>query len=283
MLRALTLAGAVTAAIGACGNPASHEPRAAATVNGFFSNGDVRLSYQLDLPARTAIVPAIAFGHGSGKLDKTSCRFLADGFLQRGFATLCFDKRGVGLSGGEYVNVGTPDSERVFADLAGDIAAGVRVLRGHAEIDGSRIGLAGASQAGWIVPLAAAMARPAFMILLVGPTVSVGEEMFYSRLVEFNDAPLDEAYRQLPSFSGPRGFDPRPVLATLDVPGLWVLGAQDRSIPTPKTVAILDQLIAEGPPFARVVLPGAGHSLRSSALWPEIDAWLRRIGQRSAG
>ena len=279
MLRRLTpglAAIVITSVTAACVGAASHEPRAAETTSGFFSNGDVRLHYQLDLPARTGAVPAIVFGHGSGQLDKTSCRFLADGFLRRGFATLCFDKRGVGQSGGEYVNVGTADSERVFADLAGDIAAGVRFLRGRPEIEGSRIGLAGASQAGWIVPLAAVTARPAFMILLVGPTVSVGEEIFYSRLVEFNDAPLDEAYRQLPAFTGPRGFDPRPVLATLDVPGLWLLGAEDRSIPTPKTIAILDQLIAEGRPFARVILPGVGHSLRMSATWPEIDAWLQK-------
>lgn len=279
MLRSLTVAAALTVAVAACSNSTSREPRPAASSTGFFANGDVRLSYQLDLPARSGRVPAVVFGHGSGQLDKTSCRFLAGGFQQRGFATLCFDKRGVGQSDGDYVNVGTADSERVFADLAGDIAAGVSFLRRHPEIDGSRIGLAGASQAGWIVPLAATTARPAFMILLVGPAVSVGEEIFYSRLVEFNDAPLDEAYRRLPAFTGPRGFDPRPVLATLDVPGLWLLGAEDRSIPTPKTVAILDQLIAEGRPFARVVLPGAGHSLRPSAIWPEIDAWLRQSTQ----
>ena len=178
MLRSLTFAAALTAAVAACSNSTSREPSPAESSTGFFANGDVRLSYQLDLPARSGRVPAVVFGHGSGQLDKTSCRFLAGGFQQRGFATLCFDKRGVGQSGGEYVNVGTADSERVFAELAGDIAAGVRFLRRHPQIDGSRIGLAGASQAGWIVPLAATMARPAFMILLVGPAVSVGEEIF---------------------------------------------------------------------------------------------------------
>src|SRR5512145_2093489 len=144
MLRSLTFAAALTVAAAAC-STTSREPRPAASSTGFFANGDVRLSYQLDLPARSGRVPAVVFGHGSGQLDKTSCRFLAGGFQQRGFATLCFDKRGVGQSGGEYVNVGTADSERVFADLAGDIAAGVRFLRGHPQIEGSRIGLAGAS------------------------------------------------------------------------------------------------------------------------------------------
>jgi pimeloyl-ACP methyl ester carboxylesterase len=280
MLRSLTLAAALAAAVGACSNPTSNEPSAAATATGFFANGDVRLSYQLDLPARGGRVPAVVFGHGSGQLDKTSCRFLASGFQQRGFATLCFDKRGVGQSGGQYVNVGTLDSEGVFADLARDIAAAVGFLRGRADIDGSQIGLVGNSQAGWIVPLAAQAAGPAFMVLVAGPTVSVGEEIFYSRLVEFSNSPLDDAYRARPSYGGPRGFDPRPVLAGLNVPGLWLLGAEDRSIPTPQTVAILDELIAAGRPFSRVVIPGAGHSLPVSAMWPEIDRWLQQRSGR---
>jgi hypothetical protein len=112
------------------------------------------------------------------------------------------------------------------------------------------------------------------MILLVGPAVSVGEEVFYSRIVEETDRSVDEGYKALPSFSGQHGFDPRPVLESLDVPGLWLLGEQDRSIPTPKTVAILDALAARGKPFARVVFPGAGHDLSGFPIWPEIDRWL---------
>ena len=42
----------------------------------------------------------------------------------------------------------------------------------------------------------------------------------------------------------------KPVLEKLDVPGLWLLGGEDRSIPTPATVRILDQLIASGRPFS---------------------------------
>ena len=76
----------------------SAQARASGTQSGFFINGDVRLSYRLDLPARTGRVPAVVFGHGSGRQSKASCRFLADGFLSRGFATLCYDKRGVGES-----------------------------------------------------------------------------------------------------------------------------------------------------------------------------------------
>ena len=262
----------------ACGSaqlPAA-QARPADTKIGFYDNGEVRLSYRLDLPARTGRVPAVVFGHGSGRQHKGSCRFLADHFLSRGFATLCYDKRGVGESTGTFVFVGANDSIPVFDDLASDLAAGVAFLRSQPEIDSARIGLAGVSQAGWIVPIAAAESKPAFMILLVGPTVSVGVENFYSRIVEHGSGTLDDGYRQLPKFGGFHGFDPRPVLEKLDVPGLWLLGGVDRSIPTPATVAILDQLIASGRPFARVVFPESGHDLSGAPIWPEIDRWLAR-------
>jgi pimeloyl-ACP methyl ester carboxylesterase len=247
---------------------------AAGSSEGFFNNGDVRLSYRLDLPARSAPVGAVVFAHGSGQQTKDSCRFLAQGFLSRGFATLCYDKRGVGQSTGTFVFVGARDSIPVFEDLASDMAAGVAFLRTRPEIDPQRIGLAGVSQAGWIVPIAAAKSRPAFMVILVGPTVSVGIEGFYSRIVEDTSAPVEEGYRQLSSFNGFHGFDPKPVLETLNVPGLWLLGAEDRSIPTPATVAILDQLIATGRPYEHVVFPGMGHNLSTPGIWPEIDKWL---------
>jgi pimeloyl-ACP methyl ester carboxylesterase len=201
---------------------------------------------------------------------------LADGFVARGYATLCFDKRGVGQSTGLFIpNVFPQISVAVFEDLASDIAAGVAFLRGRPEIDPNRIGLAGVSQAGWIVPLAAAKSQPAFMLLIVGPTVSIGLENFYSNIVEITNAPVEDGYKALPSFNGVHGFDPKPVLESLNVPGLWLLAGEDRSIPTPATVAILDQLIASGKPYTRVVFPGAGHNLPPN--WPEIEKWLATL------
>jgi alpha-beta hydrolase superfamily lysophospholipase len=250
---------------------------ASGSSTGFFNSGNVRLSYRLDLPQRSGPVGAVVFGHGSGEQTKDSCRFLADGFLSRGFATLCFDKRGVGQSTGTFVFVGARDSIPVFDDLASDMAAGVAFLRTRPEINPKRIGLAGVSQAGWIMPIAARKSQPAFMVLMVGPTVSVGIEGFYSDIVEFSNASVEDGYKQLASFNGFHGFDPKPVLESLNVPGLWLLGGEDRSIPTPATVAILDQLIASGKPYSHVVFPGFGHNLFSAPYWPAIDKWLSKI------
>jgi dienelactone hydrolase len=266
----------VPAICACCGAPPAAPPVLPASVTGFFENREVRLGYRLDRPPGAGPFPAVVIGHGSGRTTKEVCRFFAARLLERGFATLCYDKRGVGDSTGEYSTVGPANATRMFADLAGDMAAGVRFLRGQRGIDAARIGLFGPSQAGWIIPLAAREVRPAFMILIVGPTVSVGEEIFYSRLAEETTTSLEEVYPKLPEFTGDPGFDPRPVLEDLNVPGLWLLGAEDRSIPTPKTVAILDELVARGRPFTRIVYSGYGHDLGGSPMWADIDAWLQR-------
>jgi len=265
----------------ACGHaPTTPAAPSSGTVTnyGFFASGSTQLSYRLDVPAHTAPVGAVVFGHGSGLQTKDSCRIagVADGFVARGYATLCFDKRGVGASTGQFVPLSIENRVAVFEDLASDMAAGVAFLRGRSEIDPNRIGLAGPSQAGWIVPLAAAKTQAAFMLIIVGPTVSVGVEHFYSSIVEVTNAPVEEGYNALPSYNGPHGFDPRPVLESLDVPGLWLLGGVDRSIPTPATVAILEQLIASGKPYSHVVYPTLGHTFPPG--WPAIDKWLAEIG-----
>lgn len=280
--------GVLAAAIGlACAKgtaPTPTSPSASSSANGkvstgFFSSGSVQLSYRLDVPAHTAPVGAVVFGHGSGLQTKDSCRIfgVADGFLARGYATLCFDKRGVGQSTGQFIHIVPQNSSAAFEDLSSDIAAGVAFLRTRPEIDPNRIGVSGVSQAGWIVPLAAQKSNPAFMVIIVGPTVSYGLEIFYSSIVEVTNAPVEEGYRQLPFFNGIHGFDPKPVLESLSIPGLWLFGGEDRSIPTPASVAILDQLIASGKPYTHAVFPGMGHNLPPN--WPTIEQWLAKIGQ----
>jgi dienelactone hydrolase len=252
-----------------------------ASREGYFPSGSVQLSYRLDRPAGRPPFPAVVVGHGSGRVTKGEFQVFADGFLQRGFAVLRYDKRGVGKSTGTYSGVSTANSEQTLADLSGDMAAGARFLQAQPDIDRSRIGLMGASQAGWIIPLAAKETNVVFMILASGPTVSVGEEIYYSQFAEGTSLPLDRAYDELTRYTGPRGFDPAPTLAALNVPGLWLLGAVDDSIPERNTIANLTTLIARGRPFAFVEYPNAGHGLTdrttgvSVALWADIDRWLR--------
>src|SRR5436190_943984 len=121
----------------------------------YFSGGDARLAFTLDLPHRAGPFPAVVMAHGSGRVTRDQLTWASRHLVDLGFAVLRFDKRGVGESTGRFVFVGTKDSALVFPQLAADVAAGVRFLRTRPEIDRRRIGLFGASQAGWILPLAA--------------------------------------------------------------------------------------------------------------------------------
>ena len=64
-------------------------------------------------------------------------------------------------------------------------------------------------------------------------------------------------------FAGPHGSDPIRSLQELDAPGLWLLGAQDNSIPIPLTVEILNTLITNhDKDFSYIVYPDKGHGWR---------------------
>jgi dienelactone hydrolase len=248
---------------GGCGNAdAPSAPSTPGTI-ATFPSGDIRLAYTLDLPTGTGPFPAVVMGHGSGQATRHQMGSLAGRLVDAGFAVLRYDKRGVGDSGGVYEGAGVANSERVFPILAGDMLAGVEFLETRGDVDPARIGLFGVSQAGWIIPLAASRSSDVkFMILVVGPTVSVGVENYYSNLVEFSpSASLDDAYTRSRVYSGPHGYDPRSTLESLSTPGLWLLGGADRSIPTPLTVEVLQALQDSGRPYRWIVYPDADHNL----------------------
>ena len=194
-----------------------------------------------------------------------------------GFAVLRFDKRGTGESTGTFVRVGTKDSPTVFPELASDIVAAVRFLRTRPEIDPRRIGLAGWSQAGWILPHAAReLGDAAFLVLFSGPVCSVGLEMYYSDLAENTTRPLDEVYALLPGFKGPSGYDPVPTLQRVNTPALWLLGLDDRSIPIQSTLENLQTLAASGHPFEWRTYEGLDHGL-SPRIWADVEPWVERF------
>ena len=78
--------------------------------------------------------------------------------------------------------------------LARDAAAAARFLAAQPEIDRTRVGLTGQSQAGWIAPLAAAR-EPAvrFLVLFSGPAVTADENDLYQDLAGEGERPPDAA------------------------------------------------------------------------------------------
>jgi dienelactone hydrolase len=272
---ALAVAWMLAAACGTDAQPIRATPPGPTPAS--FQNGDVRLAFSLDLPAGQGPFPAVVVGHGSGRMTRHDLRWFASQWTRLGFAVLRFDKRGVGESTGTFVLVGTKDSPEVFPQLSSDIVAGVRFLRTRPEIDPSRVGLAGWSQAGWILPHAAReLGDAAFLVLYSGPVCTVGEEMYYSDLAENTTRPLSEINALMPAFKGPHGFDPVPVLQGLNTPAFWALGTADRSIPIETTLTNLKALSASGRPFEWRTYEGLDHGL-SPVIWVDVARWVARF------
>lgn len=161
-----------------------------------FRNDDTKLSGTLLVPSRVGKHPAIIFIHGSGPHTRDDYRFYADQFARNGIAALIYDKRAVG-------GTGSNDEQSDLRDLAGDALAAVEFLKSRNDINGRQIGLWGLSQGGWVAPLAAAQsADVAFLIIVSGPGVKVGEVHLYAgqmRLRErgFSEAEIGEALATL--------------------------------------------------------------------------------------
>ncbi len=134
-----------------------------------FSSGDVQLAGTLITPASGAKHPAIVLVHGSGAENREYMLPWARFLIRRGIAVLGYDKRGVGGSTGDW-------NTASFDDLAGDVLAAFKYLKTRDDIDPTRIGLLGLSQAGWIMPLAAVRERDvAFLISISGAGVTPAE------------------------------------------------------------------------------------------------------------
>jgi dienelactone hydrolase len=61
--------------------------------------------------------------------------------------------------------------------------------------------------------------------------------------------------------SSSRTWDPRPTLARLDIPQHWILAGEDSSAPTGETLAVLEDLRADGQPIDISLYPDAEHGI----------------------
>lgn len=225
-----------------------------------FPSRGVTLSGTLYLPTVKGRYGGVVWVHGSGRQGRIPFDSLwARAFVERGYFLFSFDKRGVGASGGSCCPLD-------FPILAADALAAVSSVRAHPEVAGDAIGLVGASQAGWIVPIAAADAPDVpFVILQSGPTVTLGEEDYFSELTRDFDcgrrglspAEADALVRT----RGPSGFDPRPYLSRMTQPGLWLYGLEDIQQPSRLSIERLQVLIDAGKDFTYVAFPEANHFL----------------------
>lgn len=110
--------------------------------------------------------PAVAFVDGSGPAERDGWDDEAEVLAAAGFASLAWDKPGVGGSGGDW-------RDQSLQDRAAEALAAMACLAAQEEVDPARIVLLGGSQGGWVAPLAASMSTiVAGVISLSGPGVS---------------------------------------------------------------------------------------------------------------
>lgn len=109
----------------------------------------------------------VLFIHGDGPIDATHSegyRPLWERLASIGYASLSLDKRGIGGSEGNWLNQSI-DDRVVEAEQA------IAWAKQQSVIDGTRIGVWGASQAGWVIPKLAGKDHLAFSIL-VSPAIN---------------------------------------------------------------------------------------------------------------
>jgi uncharacterized protein len=259
-----------------------------------FRSGTAVLAGTLMLPAGGGRHAAVAYVTGSGPTTREYLPELQALMLRNRVAVLAYDKRGVGRSGGTYP--GESPTATTIDVLARDAAAAVRFLAARPEIDATRVGLAGHSQAGWIMPLAATREPGVrFMVVFSGPAVTAAENDLYQTLAGEGETPqrlTDAEVDARVEAAGPGGVDPMPWIRALRIPAIWLYGGLDRIVPPRLSEKRLRPVSSEpGRDFTVVTFPRANHALvetktgltsemlRSDryarGLFARVGAWLR--------
>lgn len=147
----------------------------------YFTSDGTRMHGILTVPPADGPVPLIVNAHGSEKSAATTFDWSASWYLQAGYATFVFDKRGTGESGGRY----THD----FNQLARDIQAAIDAVENRTFLQPGVIGLGGYSQGVYVSTLLASQDdRIDFLIAGYGMTESPIREDYYVTKADFEDA-----------------------------------------------------------------------------------------------
>jgi dienelactone hydrolase len=233
---------------------------------------------------------ALVLVHGSGQ-EKRMTK-MATLLAENGIAVLTYDKRGVGESGGIYAGpeVGTNNIDSANLNLlALDASAACHTLSAHLPGRIYPIGLMGFSQAGWIIPLAAANNQNIkFMVIFSGPVVSTLEQLRFQFYTQGNtkfwdshtEAEAREHIRKDPDKYKFEPTYPTDALSKLSIPGLWIFGGKDIQAPVGLSIEHLDQLKANGKSYAYQLFPELGHNTSSPASPEPINfaiQWIKAV------
>jgi dienelactone hydrolase len=121
----------------------------------------------------------VVYIHGDGPIDAThddGYKPMWEANAKAGYASLSWDKPGVAGAPGDWL-------EQSMDDRADEAAAAIAWARTRPDIDGGRIGLWGASQAGWVLPKVAAR-TPVSFVIAVSPAINWLRQGRYNLLAE---------------------------------------------------------------------------------------------------
>ncbi len=252
---------------------------------------DAQLAATITEPLGAGPHPGIVVVHGAERGERHFYDVWVGIYASLGLAVLTYDKRGGGSSTGTYPGeFPTPAALQIYAD---DAAAVRDFLARWPGIDPKRVGFHGGSQGGWTVPLA--MSRhpgAAFAVLVSAPATTVDQTDLWSGFSGGGaQMPAESTDQMLAAVRASHsGYDPAPALQSLSAPVLWLLGANDRTVPTTVCQEILASM--HKPNLTVQMLP-TGHGLlvnstglladdaRSPGLAPElvpaITQWMGRV------
>lgn len=211
---------------------------------------------------------AVVIVHGSDQVPRMT--EFAELLAQNDILALTYDKRGVGESGGIYAgpDVGTNNiSIENLNLLANDASTAINLI--HKKYEDLPVGLIGASQAGWIIPIVA-YKNPLvdFMVLFSSPTITTLEQLrfqFYTNgRTDFWENHTEKDAREHTKNDPDRyqfkATDPKEVLKNISIPGFWLFGEKDIQIPVKMCIEHLNTLKLENKPFEYVLFPSLGHN-----------------------
>ncbi|MFI8191997.1 alpha/beta hydrolase family protein [Streptomyces sp. NPDC085946] len=121
----------------------------------------------------------VVYVHGDGPIGAThddGYKPMWEANAKAGYASLSWDKPGVAGAPGDWL-------DQSMDDRADEAAAAIAWARARPDIDGDRIGLWGASQAGWVVPKIAAK-TPVSFVIAVSPAINWLQQGRYNLLAE---------------------------------------------------------------------------------------------------
>ena len=132
-----------------------------------FQSGPFKVVGDLRLPAGSGPFPVVLFVHGSGPADRTGSLGLylpiMERMLQAGFATFAWDKPGTGESTPE-LDERDPSLRHQRAQILLDA---IELMKSRPDIDPTRIGVWGISQAGYVIPIALTQTKDVAFVICV--------------------------------------------------------------------------------------------------------------------